>query len=110
MLERVFHATALNVAIQDGSDAGQSVPHVHAHIIPRKPADLPNTDDVYAKIDGPEGDLGSYLNQRVEMPQKGEMKSKRTSLVVDTDEARQPRSEAEMVKEAEWLAREMEKQ
>ncbi|KAJ6177833.1 Histidine triad (HIT) protein [Penicillium mononematosum] len=40
MLERIYGATSLNIAIQDGAHAGQSVPHVHAHIIPRKAADL----------------------------------------------------------------------
>ena len=28
-------ATAFNVAVQDGKAAGQSVPHVHVHILPR---------------------------------------------------------------------------
>ncbi|KAL5332802.1 HIT-like domain-containing protein [Aspergillus crustosus] len=36
MIERVYGATSLNIAIQDGPEAGQSVPHVHAHIIPRR--------------------------------------------------------------------------
>jgi bis(5'-adenosyl)-triphosphatase len=35
-IERHYSATAMNVAIQDGKDAGQSVPHVHVHILPRK--------------------------------------------------------------------------
>jgi bis(5'-adenosyl)-triphosphatase len=117
MLERVYHATALNVAVQDGPDAGQSVPHLHAHIIPRKIADLPRTDDVYAKLDGPAGDLGSQLRIRAgavedeeeKRLEKGETR-RNSSLTVDADEARKPRSEDEMVKEAEWLAREMKKQ
>lgn len=35
-LEKHYAADALNIAIQDGKDAGQSVPHVHVHILPRK--------------------------------------------------------------------------
>ena len=35
-LEKHYSADALNIAIQDGKDAGQSVPHVHVHILPRK--------------------------------------------------------------------------
>ena len=35
-LENFFNAQALNIAVQDGAAAGQSVPHVHVHILPRK--------------------------------------------------------------------------
>lgn len=35
-LEKHYLADALNIAIQDGKEAGQSVPHVHVHILPRK--------------------------------------------------------------------------
>ena len=35
VIEKEYGASALNVAIQDGKDAGQSVPHVHFHILPR---------------------------------------------------------------------------
>ncbi len=31
--------TAFNLLIADGKDAGQEVPHVHLHLIPRKPDD-----------------------------------------------------------------------
>ena len=29
-------ADGANIAVQDGADAGQSVPHVHVHVLPRK--------------------------------------------------------------------------
>ena len=35
-LRKQYDATAFNVAVQDGRAAGQSVPHVHVHILPRK--------------------------------------------------------------------------
>lgn len=35
-LEKHYGAHALNIAIQDGKASGQSVPHVHIHILPRK--------------------------------------------------------------------------
>ncbi len=31
--------TAFNLLIADGEDAGQEVPHVHLHVLPRKPND-----------------------------------------------------------------------
>ena len=37
--------------MQDGAHAGQSVPHVHIHVLPRRPGDFKNNDDVYDAID-----------------------------------------------------------
>lgn len=39
-LEKHIGAESLNIAIQDGEKAGQSVPHVHVHILPRKSGNL----------------------------------------------------------------------
>ena len=97
-IERTFGASALNIAIQDGAAAGQSVPHVHAHIIPRKAADLDDkggNDAIYAMMDGPEGDIGRHQEQGAKFPAP--------------DAERHPRSEEEMNKEAEWLAAEIQK-
>ena len=48
-----FHgSTSSNVAVQDGPGAGQSVPHVHVHILPRRPTDFANNDDVYEALEG----------------------------------------------------------
>lgn len=40
-----------NVAVQDGKVAGQSVPHVHVHILPRSPGDFEQNDDVYDELE-----------------------------------------------------------
>ncbi|KAL3474354.1 HIT-like domain-containing protein [Aspergillus californicus] len=97
MLERVYGASSLNIAIQDGVEAGQSVPHVHAHIIPRRKRDLSSTDAVYDKLDGEEGDVSRALRER------------EGALKVD-DEERVARGEEEMEREAVMLAGEMERE
>ncbi|KAG2413258.1 Bis(5'-nucleosyl)-tetraphosphatase [Aspergillus terreus] len=116
MIERVHGATSLNIAIQDGVDAGQSVPHVHTHIIPRRKADLDHrggTDAVYDMLDGEEGDLGrSYAQRDGEDGRRGttSAQSRRTNFPAVDNEERKPRSMEEMEAEAAFLAREMKKE
>ncbi|KAI4152851.1 MAG: hypothetical protein LQ340_002678 [Diploschistes diacapsis] len=109
MVERVFYATSLNIAMQDGADAGQSVPHVHAHIIPRKAQDLEERgggDAIYAMLEGEEGDVGKHLKERNE-----ETKSAGRSKFPKVDEAgRKSRSDEEMAAEAEDLRKAMEEE
>eukprot|EP00960_Hanusia_phi_P057729 763643-Hanusia_phi.AAC.1 len=49
-VEEEYKASALNIAVQDGKAAGQSVPHVHFHILPRLAGDFERNDDVYDKV------------------------------------------------------------
>ena len=46
VLEAHYGGSALNIAVQDGPDSGQSVPHVHIHLLPRRPADFKVNDQV----------------------------------------------------------------
>ena len=39
ILKKVFGATGFNYAWNEGSDAGQTIPHLHIHLIPRKKGD-----------------------------------------------------------------------
>jgi diadenosine tetraphosphate (Ap4A) HIT family hydrolase len=39
-LERQFHPAGYNIGINDGTAAGQTVPHLHIHLIPRYSGDL----------------------------------------------------------------------
>ncbi|GAM88294.1 hypothetical protein ANO11243_063270 [Dothideomycetidae sp. 11243] len=98
-LKRVYKADAFNVAVQDGKAAGQSVPHVHWHVIPRLEGDMDSRgggDRLYDMLDGEEGDVGAALRARAAARMK-----------IDAD--RKDRSEEEMRAEAEMLRREMEK-
>jgi len=50
VLLSVFKCDGFDWTIQDGISAGQTVPHLHMHIIPRKPLDMPESNDWYSKI------------------------------------------------------------
>ena len=39
-------------AYQDGPQAGQTVPHVHIHVIPRKKGDFEKNDEIYDAVCG----------------------------------------------------------
>ena len=101
VVERVYGASSLNIAIQDGVDAGQSVPHVHTHVIPRRKADLDDrggSDAIYGMLDSEDGDIGDQFRRR--------SNHGRDLLAVDNDQ-RKPRTDEEMFEEAQMLAREM---
>lgn len=106
MLERVFDSHGLNVAVQDGAAAGQTVPHVHCHVIPRKNGDLDEKgggDRLYEMLEGEEGDVGGALRER-------DRTAGRARGLDVKEEERVPRGEEEMRREAEWLEGEMERQ
>lgn len=55
-MQAKHQGNAQNIAIQDGLAAGQTVPHVHVHLIPRRGApqyapDLERNDEVYERMD-----------------------------------------------------------
>jgi len=50
ILKSFFNCQGFDWTIQDGSAAGQTIPHLHLHIIPRRPADLPSGTDWYSNI------------------------------------------------------------
>ena len=86
VVEKVYGASSLSIAIQDGPEAGQTIEHVHVHVLPRKKGDFEHNDDVYKALD--------------------EHDKQEDSLVAETGSATNKglRSEEEMAKEAAYLA------
>ncbi|SMQ50858.1 unnamed protein product [Zymoseptoria tritici ST99CH_1A5] len=98
-LKRVYKADAFNVAVQDGEAAGQSVPHVHCHVIPRTKGDPGGDDKVHEWLEGEEGNVGNHQKEA----EHG------ASREWPRDEERKPRTKEEMDKEAAWLREELDK-
>jgi bis(5'-adenosyl)-triphosphatase len=110
-LERLYQASSFNVAVQDGIDAGQSVPHVHVHVIPRQKGDYDHRgggDKIYDAMDGEEGDVGKAFSEMQRMRAE-RARNGRRDFVGGPDSDRKARSEQEMKDEAEWLRSELEK-
>jgi bis(5'-adenosyl)-triphosphatase len=90
---------------QDGVASGQTVPHVHFHIIPRRLhgdrfADAP-PDAIYVELEKQEG----VLPQDLAAASESRARSGRPEpLKVDADALREPRTLEDMEQEAKWLA------
>ena len=50
-LSKTYASDAYDWSLQEGEAAGQSVEHLHLHIIPRNPGDLPEGEDWYVKLE-----------------------------------------------------------
>ncbi|KAJ3079610.1 hypothetical protein HK102_003663 [Quaeritorhiza haematococci] len=114
VIETEYGGDSLTIAIQDGAAAGQTVPHVHVHLIPRKFGDWANNDDIYKEIHRKEQDLDSDL-KAMSSPSPSESSSSSSAAAtadgseataasggVDNEE-RPARSKEEMAKEAKNL-------
>nr|CAB3246040.1 bis(5'-adenosyl)-triphosphatase-like [Phallusia mammillata] len=58
-VEKLYDATSVTLAVQDGPEAGQTIRHVHVHVIPRKAGDFFMNDDIYVELqkhDKPDAD------------------------------------------------------
>ena len=79
-LERHFGASALTYAVQDGAAAGQTVPHCHIHLLPRRAGDFEQNDQVYDAIDAGERGLTRDLDRERVARSPGEMAAEAAAL------------------------------
>lgn len=106
-LQRAYNAQGATVSLQvrsthispmanlkDGPVAGQSVRHVHVHVIPRKANDLPQNDEIYGRIDADSASMADIWQRQLEA---------RPQFTAVDDESRHPRTEQVMQDEANWL-------
>ncbi|XP_063234210.1 deaminated glutathione amidase isoform X2 [Bacillus rossius redtenbacheri] len=67
VLERVHGTSDFSFVVQDGRDAGQTIQHVHVHVLPRRPGDFPVNDDVYRELErsvrGEDDDRGTWRSE-----------------------------------------------
>ncbi|KAG8167730.1 hypothetical protein KVR01_003419 [Diaporthe batatas] len=106
-------AGSFNIAVQDGPEAGQTVAHVHVHVIPRvrglssKPEDTAG-DELYEQMAREEGNVGGALwdrQQQEERQPDGARPVAGGAFDRIEDAQRKARSMEEMVAEAEVFRR-----
>ncbi|KAI8638780.1 HIT-like domain-containing protein [Parasitella parasitica] len=83
VVEKHYGCTSLTMTIQDGPQAGQTVPHVHMHIIPRKKDDWANNDDIYQELDKKQGVDNEGRRPRTEQEMSLEAAELRFYFTVD---------------------------
>ncbi|KAF9429025.1 hypothetical protein BGZ76_001956 [Entomortierella beljakovae] len=81
---------------EDGPEAGQTVPHCHVHVIPRRLGDYVNNDDIYP-------DITRNTNELLVENDPKTIATPHANTGVDNEE-RRPRTEQEMATEATRLA------
>ncbi|CAR27314.1 ZYRO0C13970p [Zygosaccharomyces rouxii] len=93
-----YEADSLNIAIQDGPEAGQTVPHLHTHVIPRYRANNKG-DRIYEDLD--QWRFQQWEQRRQEYLDMGGREGRKN--FAKPDDQRFARSEQEMKEEAQHL-------
>lgn len=102
-ISNVYKADALNIAIQDGPESGQSVPHLHTHLIPRYKTDEQG-DSIHKQLEHKDlaAEYEDFFARKKSFHNSPGWRS-------TPDEERFARSDDEMAKEAAWLREELAK-
>uniref|UniRef100_A0A1B6JCQ5 Nitrilase and fragile histidine triad fusion protein NitFhit n=1 Tax=Homalodisca liturata TaxID=320908 RepID=A0A1B6JCQ5_9HEMI len=74
VMEKIHNTTSATVTVQDGPLAGQSIQHVHVHVLPRRPGDFPENDQIYHKLQNHDkGDMSKKWRSEEEMAAEAEI-------------------------------------
>eukprot|EP00918_Siedleckia_nematoides_P037935 GHVU01082338.1.p2 GENE.GHVU01082338.1~~GHVU01082338.1.p2 ORF type:complete len:207 (+),score=49.06 GHVU01082338.1:675-1295(+) len=95
LLERKYAASSLIVCLQDGPAAGQTVEHVHVHVIPRRSGDYEDDSAFYDDLEST-----SVAPDPVGPKKAKGAKTDGGDAAKATDDDRKPRSMEEMKAEA----------
>ncbi len=57
VLQKAFGSHSFDWTIQEGVEAGQTIPHLHLHLIPRTQGDLPQPGDWYPLLEQSESEI-----------------------------------------------------
>lgn len=106
-ITKTYKADALNIAIQDGPEAGQLVPHLHTHIIPRYKTDGFG-DSIYNKLESEDLDAEYNHFEARKQQYRNHLKMEKSELAQD-DADRKERIVSTMKEEATWLNNEIQK-
>lgn len=92
-VQKEFEGTSLTISIQDGPEAGQTIEHVHVHILPRKKDDFLNNDDIYKELDRHDKENDDIYKEMTDLD------------MTDAVNRRRQRTDEEMAAEAQKLSR-----
>ena len=71
MTEAFYGTDASTITVQDGELAGQTVRHVHCHIMPRRKGDFEQNDDIYIELaNHDKGDKAKIIRPNEEMKEE----------------------------------------
>lgn len=70
VLKEAFNTESVSWTIQEGAPAGQTISHMHLHIIPRQKEDLPEPGDWYPLLEKNENKMIDSFNRIKHTPQE----------------------------------------
>jgi len=62
-LLKEFDTDSCTISIQDGPAAGQTIDHLHVHLIPRQHGDFQNNDDIYRELEEHDKQTSGWRDQ-----------------------------------------------
>jgi len=73
-LQRHYGVDSTTISIQNGAGAGQTIPHLHVHILPRRPGDFSQNDDVYTRLAEHDKEEGGWRGEDAMAHEAAEMR------------------------------------